>query len=122
MSNTDFWLLKLNALLHDPPDKPLDIQGHRGQAQRWTTALELTLSRDDFKEADWIASAADRLNFPSYQSIGGVNFRQEPYLTHPLAGVRLNLRQGRLLPDSIHDKQLQSRAPNILFHTIFLLI
>lgn len=107
MENQNFWLLKLNALLHDPPDKPLDIRGHQGQVRQWAAVLGLTLSRDDFKQADWIASAADRLNFPSYQSIGGVDFRQEPYLTHPLAGVRLNLSQGQLLPDSINNEPLQ---------------
>lgn len=114
MTNTNFWLLKLNALLHDPPDKPLDIREHQGKAQQWAKALGLTLSRDDFKQADWVASAADRLNFPSYQSIGGVDFRQEPYLTHPLSGARLNLSKGKLLPDSIDEKRLNQAIQNSL--------
>jgi len=107
MNNSDFWLLKLNALLHDPPDKPLDIKRHEGQAQNWATTLRITLGRQDYKEADWIASAADRLNFPNYKSIGIADFRRNPYLSHPLAGVRLNLGAGRLFPNQINDEQLQ---------------
>lgn len=107
MENQNFWLLKLSALLHDPPDKALDVRRHQGQAQRWANTLGITLSEDDFQQADWIASAADRLNFPSYRSIGGVDFRQQPYLTHPLAGIRLNLDQGQLLPNPLDNEQLQ---------------
>jgi len=107
MNNPEFWLLKLNALLHDPPDKPLDIQRHEGQSNRWAKILGLTLSKQDFQQADWIASAADRLNFPNYKSIGGADFRVAPYLTHPLAGRRLNLSTGRFLPTQINEAQLQ---------------
>jgi CRISPR-associated protein Cmr2 len=107
MSNPEFWQKKLNALLHDPPDKPLDIKGHQGQAQTWARLLNLTFSKPDFQEADWIASAADRLNFPSYRSIGGADFQNRPYLSHPLAGVRLNLSTGRFLPSQINADELQ---------------
>lgn len=103
--NQDFWLLKTKALLHDPPDKPLDIRGHEGQAQRWATQLGITLSRDAFQKADWIASAADRLNFPGYRTIGGANFRRSPYLTHPLSGLGYSLGN-TLLPTQINDERL----------------
>jgi len=104
--NQDFWLLKTKALLHDSPDKPLNIKGHEGQAQKWAKQLGIILSRDTFKKADWIASAADRLNFPSYKTIGAANFSNRPYLAHPLAGVRLNLGAGRLLPAQINEAAL----------------
>lgn len=121
MSDFDFWLLKLNVLLHDPPDKPLDIVGHEGQAQNWAAALGIPIVKKDYREADWIASAADRLNFPSYYRIGGVNFQTKPYLSHPLAGVQLNLRAGRFLPSHIDidwlqlaiKKSLESIAPEV---------
>jgi CRISPR-associated protein Cmr2 len=103
MSTSDIWLLKTKALLHDPPNKPLDIRGHERQAQRWAEQLGLTLNQEAFKKADWIASAADRLNLPSYRTIGGASFSNRPYLTHPLAGVRLNLGAGRLLPTQINE-------------------
>jgi CRISPR-associated protein Cmr2 len=108
MNNSEFWLKKINALLHDPPDKPLDIRGHEGQSDRWARVLGITLRQQDFRQADWIASAADRLNFPSYKSIGVADFRHQPYLTHPLAGVRLNLGKGRFLPAQIDNSKLQS--------------
>ncbi len=107
MTNSEFWLLKLNALLHDPPNKPFDIQKHEGQSNNWAKILGITLTKRDFQQADWIASAADRLNFPKYRSIGGASFRNQPYLTHPLAGVRLNLSKGRFLPTQIDESQLQ---------------
>jgi CRISPR-associated protein Cmr2 len=104
--NQDFWILKTKALLHDPPDKPLDIRGHEGQAQRWADQLGITLSREAFKKADWIASAADRLNFPGYRTIGAASFSNKPYLAHPLAGVKLNLGAGRLLPAQVDEAAL----------------
>jgi CRISPR-associated protein Cmr2 len=108
MNTYDIWLLKTKALLHDPPNKPLDIRGHERQAQRWAEQLGLTLNQEAFKKADWIASAADRLNFPSYRTIGGASFSNRPYLTHPLAGVRLNLGAGRLLPTQINKTALDT--------------
>lgn len=107
MTNSEFWLRKINALLHDPPNKPLDIKGHEEKAASFAKILGLTLRQQDFKQADWIASAADRLNFPSYRNIGGADFRNKPYLTHPLAGVLLSLSNGRFLPTQIDSSKLQ---------------
>ncbi len=107
MNNSDFWLLKINALLHDPPEKPLEIKLHDQQAASWAKILGINLSKQEFKEADWIASAADRLNFPSYKSIGSADFHVKPYLSHPLSGVRLNLGAGRFLPSQINGERLQ---------------
>jgi len=107
MSTTNFWLLKINAILHDPPNKALNIKEHGKIAQTLAQYLSLTLSSDDFKQADWIASASDRLNFPNYRSIGEADFRNEPYLTHPLSGEGRNLGKGRYLPTRIDDNLLQ---------------
>lgn len=103
MNNSNFWLLKIHALLHDPPHKPLNIKGHEGMAQALARCLNISLGQHNFKEADWIASAADRLNFPGYYHIGGANFS---YLTHPLAGVRFSLGRGTILPKDISETQL----------------
>ncbi|MBD0387670.1 MAG: type III-B CRISPR-associated protein Cas10/Cmr2, partial [Nostoc sp. C3-bin3] len=89
MSNSQFWLKKINALLHDPPDKPLDISGHEGKAANWARSLGITLSNQDFKEADWIASACDRLNFPDSRNVWA-DFIKMPCLSHPLAGESLS--------------------------------
>lgn len=103
MNDSNFWHLKINALLHDPPNKPFNIKNHEGTAQNLSQSLSISLAKHNFKQADWIASAADRLNFPGYQHIGRADFS---YLTHPLAGVRLNLGRGKLLPKNINETQL----------------
>jgi CRISPR-associated protein Cmr2 len=109
MNNTTFWQRKIQALLHDPPNKALNIKGHEAEAQAWAQKLGIgKLNDKDFKPADWIASAADRLNFPSYWSIGGANFRNKPYLTHPLTGKKLNLGGGRFLPTQINEDWLRT--------------
>ena len=83
------WNRKLTALLHDPADKPLDIQTHEARAR---ASLAIALGREATleewqiaKDADHIASAADRLNFPRGLL---VDFRDTPALTHPLSGRR----------------------------------
>lgn len=117
MKDIEFWEKKINALLHDPPQKCFNIKAHENQANQLATSLGIKLDKHDFKEADWIASAADRLNFPSYKSIGGANFSQKPYLTHPLSGVRLNLGLGTLLPSEINHQEIISAIQKSL-HSI----
>jgi CRISPR-associated protein Cmr2 len=109
MQDLKFWQRKIQALLHDPPNKALNIKGHEAEARAWAQKLGIgKLNDQDFKPADWIASAADRLNFPSYWSIGGANFRNKPYLTHPLTGKKLNLGGGRFLPTQINEDWLRT--------------
>ena len=109
MQDLKFWQRKIQALLHDPPNKALNIKDHEAEAQAWAQKLGIgKLNDKDFKPADWIASAADRLNFPSYRSIGGANFRNKPYLTHPLTGKKLNLGGGRFLPTQINEDWLRT--------------
>ena len=114
MNKSEFWLLKISALLHDPPNKALNISGHEKQAQAWAQILNITLENNDFKQADWIASAADRLNFPNYQSIDGADFRKQPYLTHPLTGEGIDLSKDHFLPTKIDENQLQQAIRNSL--------
>lgn len=83
-------LIKLAALLHDPPHKPLVLgrgAGHEAYAKQVRQALGLPDLLENgrgelARRADHIASAADRPNFPA-----GVqaNFWSEPVLSHPLA-------------------------------------
>lgn len=88
------WEKKIAALLHDPPDKALGIKGHAGRAQE---ILALALGADladqlrqdeNVNRADWWASGADRINFPSNVQ---VNWLQAPELTHPLCGRKVDL-------------------------------
>ena len=88
------WLYKLTALLHDPPDKAPAIRGHEERAR---ALLEVALGGlqapgdawDRAKEADRLASAADRVNFP--QGTEAYWTTRRAVLTHPLAGTALDL-------------------------------
>ncbi|MBE9168824.1 type III-B CRISPR-associated protein Cas10/Cmr2 [Pleurocapsales cyanobacterium LEGE 06147] len=102
----DIWLNKIQSFLHDPPGKSLDIKGHEKLAKNIAQTLGINLSRDAYQQADWIASAADRLNFPSYRQIGGADFRNHPYLTHPLSGNSLELVKGQFLPTQINESEI----------------
>lgn len=87
----NIWQKKLLALLHDPPHKALDIQGH--EDNRLTFARQAgftdpTAMQWFDKPADWWASAADR--FPAFHSklrssFGGA---EHPF-RHPLGGSDL---------------------------------
>ncbi len=60
-SPPNYWEVKLCALLHDPPFKVLGIRAHERAAQELRSSLGLSDSGlDRVREADWLASAADR--------------------------------------------------------------
>lgn len=59
------WRKKLNAFLHDSPDKPTDIATHEFRADYLKALDQFTEAEKFDNAADWAASAADRLPFPS---------------------------------------------------------
>lgn len=87
------WSRKIVALLHDPPDKVFGVAGHKDRASELQRiALEREPATDEIdraEQADWIASAADRVNFPEGTEVFWS--RQRAALTHPLAGRSLDL-------------------------------
>ncbi|MGC8771095.1 MAG: type III-B CRISPR-associated protein Cas10/Cmr2 [Brevinematia bacterium] len=93
-----YWNNKLLAYLHDPPDKLLDIQGHKERAKKILEVFGLQIP-DNFdiivEKPDRIASGFERGDFPSYNKDpnqnGAVDFKSSPILTHPLSGEKLNL-------------------------------
>lgn len=76
MVNSHWWQRKIVALLHDPPDKVLDIPTHKGRASPLMQTALRNLPDvpptgvpegawvDAANRADAVAAAADRLNFP----------------------------------------------------------
>ena len=82
------WKNKLLAFLHDPPSKAFDIPDHESLAL--TLLRQAGFSEEEAerfsRQADWAASAADRLPFPASQAgalrchFGGVRGRFQ----HPL--------------------------------------
>ncbi|MBV5329729.1 MAG: type III-B CRISPR-associated protein Cas10/Cmr2 [Chlorobium sp.] len=107
----DYWIHKTKAFLHDPPDKAIHIPGHEERANELLAAAGLvgsSLSKEEYQQADIIASGMDRATLPGYVAgdetkSGAINFCTSPQITHPTGndgGLRL------VLPtDLINGKQ-----------------
>ena len=92
-----WWQRKIVALLHDPPDKVLDIPTHKGRADVLMQTALRGLSNvpptgvpdaawiDVANIADTVASAADRLNFPKEIRA------PSDCVLHPLSGQKMPL-------------------------------
>jgi len=103
------WLAKLHAWLHDPPEKPLVLMRDPGVPHEWGTAAKLrqaVFGTDDkpagkvgesVRRADWWASAADRASFPKGKDDGRypgwqqTRFTKDPVLVHPVSGIQYPL-------------------------------
>lgn len=85
-----FWKRKLAAYLHDSPDKVLSIVDHEQRAQR--ISGETLPEEAARKEADWAASAADRLPFPPSQPTK----TKLTCFKHPLGGKSVPLNEDNL--------------------------
>ncbi|MDK2795316.1 MAG: CRISPR-associated protein Cmr2 [Archaeoglobaceae archaeon] len=94
--NAHWWQRKLVALLHDPPDKVLDIPGHEERSKELRKFALHGLPDvqptnipskwvDAAKRADTIASAADRLNFPKG------TLAPSDCIIHPLSAQKASL-------------------------------
>jgi CRISPR-associated protein Cmr2 len=95
---------KIQALLHDPPEKPIILGkiGHEGRAKEIMSELGLLEEATippDVKTADHIASAADRINFPRDEHFVA-DFCRKPIIKHPLSAKEFDLKK---LPDDIAD-------------------
>jgi len=93
--NLDYWIHKTKAFLHDPPDKAIHIPGHEERSNDLLAALGLvgsSLSKDEYQQADIIASGMDRACLPGYVAgdddtkNGAVDFSKSPQITHPTGG------------------------------------
>jgi len=91
---------KIQALLHDPPEKPIILGkiGHEGRAKELMLELGLVDEAsipDDVRTADHISSAADRINLPKHEHFIA-DFCGNPIIKHPLSAKEFNLKK---LPD-----------------------
>jgi CRISPR-associated protein Cmr2 len=101
MTMETLWKQKLAAWLHDPAEKSLVLmRTPEGHEQGTSRILRERLGIDPAmldKRADWLASAADRPNWPRpeharYPAWERVSFTAEPTLIHPLSGERIDLQ------------------------------
>jgi len=89
-SNEEFWKRKLAAYLHDSPDKVLSIVDHEQRARR--ISGEILPEEAARREADWSASAADRLPFPP----SATSKTELTCFKHPLSGSSVPLNEKSL--------------------------
>lgn len=94
------WKRKVVAWLHDPAEKALILMRTREGHERGTAAAlreRLGIEGHLFdRRADWLASAADRPNWPRptharYPAWERVRFTDQPVLIHPLSGETLEM-------------------------------
>jgi CRISPR-associated protein Cmr2 len=125
--NSTWWQRKIVALLHDPPDKVLDIPTHkeragalmqtalRGLPDVPTTGVPEAAWVDAANKSDTVASAADRLNFPE-----GLHAPSDCVL-HPLSGQAMPLptadpqRSSEVQADVIGDLSRRTNDPQKRF-------
>lgn len=104
MMDDKLLIKKIQALLHDPPEKPIILGriGHEGRSKELIAELGLideAIIPDDVKTADHIASAADRINFPKDEHFGA-DFCGKPVIKHPLSAEEFDLKK---LPEDINN-------------------
>lgn len=106
----DFWKRKLAAFLHDSPDKVLRILDHEERARR--IAGEVPPDEQSRKEADWAASAADRLPFPpSSTSKTELTCFRHP-LGNPQGDSKIPLNENAL-PLGLAEQTSQTTRPKL---------
>lgn len=99
--------LKIKALLHDPPHKPISLMNQRESHEKVGQDLIAILLGaenadipDAVKKADHIASAADRYSFPfdwAQPWRFSKNFLKSPVLIHPISGECIPLENLKAL-------------------------
>lgn len=110
---SDRWNLKLHALLHDPPHKPLALgRGHEAQGRKLAEVLVGSSAPADMweaiKKADALASGADR---QSWLKELRVDPRTELEIIHPLDGRPI------LVPGTVSQRPFElAFPPELLDH------
>jgi len=106
---------KIQALLHDPPEKPIILRrvAHEERARELMEKLGLhneAIIPKDVRTADHIASAADRINFPIDENFM-TDFYYKPIIKHPLSAKEFTLRQAHFslerLTETVDSSVLQ---------------
>ncbi len=79
------WNKKLDAYLHDPPEKVLDLAWHKQRAENYESGLSLE-STEFTRDCDHTAAAADRLPWPTWRSLESAFDGHVNFFRHPLGG------------------------------------
>jgi CRISPR-associated protein Cmr2 len=77
------WKAKLDAYLHDPPEKVLDLAWHKQRAE------DYGFTGDAFhRPCDHTAAAADRLPWPHWRFLQSAFDGRDNHFKHPLGGAK----------------------------------
>ncbi len=98
--NNDLWKLKIQAFLHDPPEKAIMLMRGQSHVSRASELLDRligdgTSPPSEVETADRIAAASSRIVVEG--EIGGkklkpqIRFHEKPVLIHPLSGKEFDL-------------------------------
>ncbi|MGX9366803.1 type III-B CRISPR-associated protein Cas10/Cmr2 [Desulfoplanes sp. PS50] len=116
--DADYWNAKLQAFLHDPPDKAIHIPGHERRSRQLLNAMGIdgTLDRDAYSGLDVIAAGMDRMQFPGFskddESSGAIDFSQKPMLTHPTSANAALKIDGQIPDIKTISAQIESIVKN----------
>lgn len=91
--NSSYWRKKLNAYLHDSPDKATDIPDHERRADMLKRLDQFKSDEFFDKNADWLASASDRLPFPDWRKLRQPFSELKTY-PHPMGEASLPVGAG----------------------------
>ena len=107
-SNDTYWRRKLSAYLHDSPEKVLNILDHEERARR--IAGDVPPEERSRKDADWAASAADRLPFPP----SSATKTELSCFRHPLGGggAKMLLNE-QSIPVGVAEDTSQTTRPKL---------
>lgn len=86
----NFWKRKLDAYLHDPPEKVLDLAWHKRRAEEYAGIHNLEGS-DFHSGSDHAAAAADRLPWPMAGYLECAFDGKANHFKHPLGGAELRI-------------------------------
>ncbi len=84
------WKAKLNAYLHDPPEKVLDLAWHKARAEAYEKGLALEDSVFA-RECDHTAAAADRLPWPHWRFLESAFDGRDNHFRHPLGASKFEI-------------------------------
>ncbi len=101
------WKAKLDAYLHDPPEKALDLDWHEKRAEAHAAGHGLD-DTEFYRPCDHHAAAADRLPWPRWQFLESKFDGEHNHFKHPLGKAQFKISPYRDA-DIAHARAWESR-------------
>lgn len=101
------WKAKLDAYLHDPPEKALDLAWHKARADAHAAGRGLD-DTEFYRPCDHHAAAADRLPWPHWRFLESKFNGDHNHFKHPLGLASFKIKPYRDA-DIAHERAWESR-------------